>query len=155
MLAHDLVVWTQALMLDGELAKSEPKRLRYRLMQVAAKARVLRAARQATPSPSLAMDRSAQGRVREAQDAPRHDRLTTSRPATPPEQTARTPAMITPAKKHPHTPQHPRANVAASDRRVHRHHRAPQHTATAKRTHLRALTARSELEGSRIGARDP
>jgi Transposase DDE domain group 1 len=35
MLAHDLIVWTQALLLDGELAKSEPKRLRYRLMHVA------------------------------------------------------------------------------------------------------------------------
>ncbi len=30
MLAHDLLVWTQALVLDGELAKAEPKRLRYR-----------------------------------------------------------------------------------------------------------------------------
>jgi hypothetical protein len=30
LLAHDLIVWTQALVLDGELAKAEPKRLRYR-----------------------------------------------------------------------------------------------------------------------------
>jgi Transposase DDE domain group 1 len=35
MLAHDLLVWTQALALDGELAKAEPKRLRYRLFHVA------------------------------------------------------------------------------------------------------------------------
>jgi len=35
MLAHDLLVWTQALALDGELAKAEPKRLRYRLLHVA------------------------------------------------------------------------------------------------------------------------
>ena len=35
MLAHDLIVWTQALCLDGELAKAEPKRLRYRLFHVA------------------------------------------------------------------------------------------------------------------------
>ncbi len=35
MLAHDLIVWTQALLLDGELAKAEPKRLRYRLLHVA------------------------------------------------------------------------------------------------------------------------
>jgi hypothetical protein len=34
-LAHDLIVWTQALALDGELAKAEPKRLRYRLLHVA------------------------------------------------------------------------------------------------------------------------
>jgi hypothetical protein len=37
MLAHDLIVWTQALLLDGELAKAEPKRLRYRLLHIAAR----------------------------------------------------------------------------------------------------------------------
>ena len=37
MLAHDLIVWTQALLLDGELANAEPKRLRYRLFHVAAR----------------------------------------------------------------------------------------------------------------------
>ena len=37
MLAHDLIVWTQALCLDGELAKAEPKRLRYRLLHIAAR----------------------------------------------------------------------------------------------------------------------
>ncbi|MGZ6725579.1 MAG: IS1380 family transposase [Solirubrobacteraceae bacterium] len=37
MLAHDLIVWTQALCLDGELAKAEPKRLRYRLLHLAAR----------------------------------------------------------------------------------------------------------------------
>ena len=35
LLAHDLIIWTQALCLDGELAKAEPKRLRYRLLHVA------------------------------------------------------------------------------------------------------------------------
>ena len=35
MLAHDLIVWTQALCLHGELAKAEPERLRYRLLHVA------------------------------------------------------------------------------------------------------------------------
>ncbi len=35
MLAHDLLVWTQALLLSGELAKAEPKRLRYQLLHVA------------------------------------------------------------------------------------------------------------------------
>jgi hypothetical protein len=35
LLAHDLIVWTQALVLDGELAKAEPKRIRYRLLHVA------------------------------------------------------------------------------------------------------------------------
>jgi hypothetical protein len=37
LLAHDLIIWTQALLLDGELAKAEPKRLRYRLLHVAAR----------------------------------------------------------------------------------------------------------------------
>ena len=35
MLAHNLIVWTQALLLDGQLAKAEPKRLRYQLFHVA------------------------------------------------------------------------------------------------------------------------
>jgi hypothetical protein len=29
-LAHDLITWTQSLLLAGELANAEPKRLRYR-----------------------------------------------------------------------------------------------------------------------------
>jgi hypothetical protein len=37
MLAHDLIVWAQALLLDGELAKAEPKKLRHRLLHVAAR----------------------------------------------------------------------------------------------------------------------
>ncbi len=36
-LAHDLLVWTQSLLLNGELAKAEPKRLRYRLLHTAAR----------------------------------------------------------------------------------------------------------------------
>jgi hypothetical protein len=35
MLAHDLIVWTQALALDGELATAQPKRLRYQLLHLA------------------------------------------------------------------------------------------------------------------------
>ena len=41
--AQDLTVWTQALLLDGDLAVAEPKTLRYRLFHVAA--RVVRHAR--------------------------------------------------------------------------------------------------------------
>jgi hypothetical protein len=37
LLAHDLIIWTQALLLDGELATAQPKRLRYRLLHVAAR----------------------------------------------------------------------------------------------------------------------
>jgi hypothetical protein len=36
-LAHDLLCWTQRLLLSGELARCEPKRLRYRLLHVAAR----------------------------------------------------------------------------------------------------------------------
>ena len=36
-IAHDLLVWTQRLLLTGELARCEPKRLRYRLLRVAAR----------------------------------------------------------------------------------------------------------------------
>ena len=34
-IAHDLFAWTQRLLLTGQLAKAEPKRLRYRLLHVA------------------------------------------------------------------------------------------------------------------------
>jgi hypothetical protein len=34
-LAHHLIAWTQRLLLAGELATAEPKRLRYRLLHVA------------------------------------------------------------------------------------------------------------------------
>ncbi len=33
--AHDLIAWAQSLLLSGELAQAEPKRLRYRLLHVA------------------------------------------------------------------------------------------------------------------------
>lgn len=35
LLAHDILVWTQQLLLDGEHKISEPKRLRYRILHVA------------------------------------------------------------------------------------------------------------------------
>jgi hypothetical protein len=41
--AQDLTVWTQALLLDGDLAVAEPKTLRYRLWHIAA--RIVRHAR--------------------------------------------------------------------------------------------------------------
>lgn len=36
-LAHDLIAWTQRLLLTGDLATAEPKRLRYRLLHIAAR----------------------------------------------------------------------------------------------------------------------
>jgi hypothetical protein len=44
LVAIDLIVWTQHLLLDRDLAKAEPKKLRYRLLHVAA--RITRSARQ-------------------------------------------------------------------------------------------------------------
>jgi hypothetical protein len=37
LIAHDLITWTKTLLLSGELARAEPKRLRYRLLHVAAR----------------------------------------------------------------------------------------------------------------------
>jgi Transposase DDE domain group 1 len=37
MVAHDLLSWTKTLLLEGALAKAEPKRIRYRLLHVAAR----------------------------------------------------------------------------------------------------------------------
>ncbi len=37
LIAHDLIAWTQRLLLTGELARAEPKRLRYRLLHIAAR----------------------------------------------------------------------------------------------------------------------
>jgi hypothetical protein len=37
LLAADLIAWTQTILLDGELARCEPKTLRYRLLHVAAR----------------------------------------------------------------------------------------------------------------------
>jgi hypothetical protein len=37
LIAQDLIAWTKALCLDDELASCEPKRLRYRLLHVAAR----------------------------------------------------------------------------------------------------------------------
>jgi hypothetical protein len=39
MLARDLIVWTQALLLDGELGKPSRSDPRYRLLHIAAAAR--------------------------------------------------------------------------------------------------------------------
>jgi hypothetical protein len=37
LLAHDLIAWTQRLLLTGELTRCEPKRLRYRLLHIGAR----------------------------------------------------------------------------------------------------------------------
>lgn len=37
LIAHDLISWSQTLLLDGQLAKAEPKRLRYTILHTAAR----------------------------------------------------------------------------------------------------------------------
>ena len=37
LISHDLLTWTKALLLDGQLAGSRPKRLRHHLLHVAAR----------------------------------------------------------------------------------------------------------------------
>ena len=75
MLAHDLIVWTQALVLDGELAKAEPKRLRYRLLHVAARLAFPAAAPSCTSRTPGPGPPNSKPRLRNS-SAPRRDRLT-------------------------------------------------------------------------------
>ena len=82
MLAHDLIVWTQALLLDGALANAEPKRLRYQLLHLAGRLGVPQP--QGEAPTHLAMGRGARRRLHEAQSAPSPSRLTaTTRRLTP------------------------------------------------------------------------
>lgn len=46
----DLLAWTRTMLLDGELAAAEPKKLRYRLLHVPA--RITRIGRSADPQPN-------------------------------------------------------------------------------------------------------
>ena len=77
--AHTLTAWTQALLLDGEHAIAEPKRLRYRLWHVARK--LTRHARRSTLHlpPGLAVGRGDDARVQTPRRAPRR-RLTRAPP---------------------------------------------------------------------------
>ena len=83
--AHDTMVWTQLLTLDGEHQICEPKRLRYRILHVAGQ--LTRHARQTTlhPPRRLALDRRDPPRVPTPRRAPRA-RLTPAdrRPTTQP-----------------------------------------------------------------------
>ena len=76
MLAHDLIVRTQALLLEGELAKAEPKRLRYWLLHIAGRrafsARRAKLHLQDTWPWATELDR----RLPQAQSAPSRNRLT-------------------------------------------------------------------------------
>ena len=81
MLAHDLIVWTLALVLDGELAKAQPKRLRYRLLHVAARLAFSARRGKLHLQHTWPWGRTAR-RVPEARHDPSHDRLRTPPPRT-------------------------------------------------------------------------
>jgi Transposase DDE domain group 1 len=78
LIAHDLISWSQTLLLDGELAKAEPKRLRYRLLHTAARL-VFHGRRARLKLQHLALGGRARRRVLKAPGAPSTRRLT--RPA--------------------------------------------------------------------------
>jgi len=92
LIAHDLICWTQRLLLTGELARVEPKRLRYRLLHVAARlafhARTATLRLQATwpwpansPPPSSASKRSPPQPAKTGRPGPHDDHAS---PATAP-----------------------------------------------------------------------
>ena len=140
MLAHDLIVWTQALLLDGELAKAEPKRLRYRLLHVAGRLAFSGRRARLHLQRHLAMGTTARRRVREAQSPPSRRRLTASRRATTTDPVPRHPPTKpgSPTTPNPHqttapTPQRPSlidhhlADTSPNSPRAPKH---PDHTVT-------------------------
>jgi hypothetical protein len=150
LIAHNLIIWTQTLLLHGDLAKAEPKRLRYRLLHVAA--RLALHARQARLrlQASWPWQRSSPPRSPDSKRSQTHP-ADPGQPATPqaPAHSARPPATITAARNAPcptapgpHTtqsaPPGPRTN-----------HRSGNPPAAAVRAHLETLTARGGLETTR------
>ena len=119
-IAHDLLRWTQRLLLPGQLARAEPKRLRYRLLHVAA--RLAFHARTATlgckttgPGPLISPPRSSASK----RSQPRPD------PADQPHDYQTHPAHARPAKPA-------RADAPDSRQRQNPHPNTPtRHAATA------------------------
>ena len=145
LIAHDLITWTQALLLSGELARAEPKRLRYRLLHVAARlafhARGARLRLQAT----WPLGERPRARVRAAQSAPRARRLTRRPPATTiPPTDAQAPGGACPhpaTDPGPHRLQHPRKPPSTLIDCP----PSPSHTRNAQQHHFHELVARSGL----------
>jgi len=75
LIAHDLIAWTKALTLVGELARCEPKRLRYRLLHTAARLAFHARGARLRPAGDLALGERPRPRLRAAQSALRARRL--------------------------------------------------------------------------------
>jgi len=105
--ACDMLAWTQLLLLDGELATAEPKRLRYRLLHVAA--RITRTARRTRLRIAQSWPWAAASPPRSPASPSSHDRQADhAKPATtrPTNQSPETPHRPTPAQTTPTTPIH-------------------------------------------------
>ena len=72
----DLLAWTQILLLDGDLAAAEPKKLRYRLLHVAARITRTRPTNPTAHRRNLALGNRTRHRVHPPQRAATPDRLT-------------------------------------------------------------------------------
>jgi hypothetical protein len=94
LIAHNLIRWTQILLLTGELAKAEPKRLRYRLLHLAAKLSFHGRRARLRLQAHLALEARATRSLHPPQSAPSHRRLTPSRPSS----TTTAPRRQTPRK---------------------------------------------------------
>jgi hypothetical protein len=109
LIAHDLIAWAKALLLEGELARTEPKRLRYRLFAHRRAPGLPRPPRASSPATQLALGGRARRRIRQAPSAAGACRLIcklrreverASRPRAPPSM---------PAGGRTTTPQAPRS----------------------------------------------
>ena len=108
MLAHDRIVWTQALCLDGELATAEPKRLRYRVLHLAAGSHSPAAAASCTSRQPGRGPKRSRPRSRSSTRSPPRPAEHNTGDNHPPSRPPRPPAAITAARTtpttRPHTP---------------------------------------------------
>jgi hypothetical protein len=98
--AADLIAWTQTMLLDGDLAAAEPKKLRYRLLHVAA--RITRGQRKTWIRIQTALGRTTGRRVRPAPADSHPDLTPTAALNHPVTGTTRRPR--TPRRTLPHAP---------------------------------------------------
>ena len=154
MLAHNLIIWTQALLLSSELAKAEPRRLRYRLFHVAGRLAFQDDKRSSTSrTPGHSMGQRTARRVPQAQYARANYRLTGQ--ATD-HSTSNTPEPSAPIDAAPNRPTNtvsrlgepphgPATRGASCDSQTTHQHSHPRRYST-----IRALTGGLSLASSRL-----